>query len=181
MMGNTGMRTVVFALAVLGIAGCTTAPKKDVVDTIASTGSHNTLVQAIKAAGLESTLRDKGPFTVMAPTDEAFALLPKGTLDSLLKPENKAQLTKVLQYHVVPGNNPSSKLVPTPPPGNATNVAMFNNNTPVKTAAGSDITVGQWEGSVDGVWVNAFSKVTKPNIQATNGVVHSVDRVLLPR
>ncbi len=181
MMGNTGMRTVVIALAALGIAGCTTAPKKDVVDTIAASANHKTLTQAIKASGLEPTLREKGPFTVMAPTDDAFALLPKSQVDALMKPENKAQLAKVLQYHVVPGSNPTRVLAPTPPPGHATNVAMFNNNKPVKTAAGSEITVGQWWGSVDGIWVNHFSRVVTPNIEASNGIVHSVDRVLLPK
>jgi uncharacterized surface protein with fasciclin (FAS1) repeats len=207
MMGNTGMRTVVLALAALGIAGCTTASKKDVVDTIASSGNHNTLVQAIRASGLEPTLREKGPYTVMAPTDEAFALMPKYVVDALMKPENKAQLA------VIPGNDSMTTLSQTgmlpqyskvqnassPSDmkeacsagctsvapvqslgGFGGNVQIFNNTIPWKTAAGPDLTVGQWDGSVDGYWVNSYAMVTKADIPATNGVVHSIDRVLLP-
>jgi uncharacterized surface protein with fasciclin (FAS1) repeats len=214
MMGKKGMGTVVVALAAFAFAGSASAASKDVVDTIAASPNHKTLTQLIKSAGLEQTLRGKGPFTVVAPSDDAFALLPKSLVDSLGKPENKAQLTKVLQYHVLPGNYPQLALTradtlanyrgvqniaapakadqfcregcqPVPPVQtlgrNGGNTNIFNNNNKFKTAEGSEITVGQWEGSVDGVWVNHFARVTKANIGASNGVVHAIDRVLLPK
>lgn len=209
MMGNTGIRTVVLAVAAVAVAACTTAPKQDVVDTIAASGNHKTLTQAIKASGLESTLREKGPVTVLAPTDDAFALLPKPMVDSLMKPENKAQLAKVLQYHVIPGNNSAETLTRTDPiarfarvqsierpatptpvasitpvqslTANGGNVSIFNHNIAWKTAANAEVTVGRWWGSIDSTWVNSFARVVKADIAASNGVVHSIDRVLLPR
>lgn len=179
MFGKFGLRTAVVALTAIGMVGCAGAPKKDVVDTLAASGNHNTLVQAVKAAGLESALRDKGPYTVFAPTDQAFAALPKEAVADLMKPENKAQLVNVLQHHVVAGNMPTYTLYPLVPPGNATNTALFNKNKQVKTLAGNDANVSQWEGTSDGLWVDNIALVTKPNVAASNGTVHVVDRVLL--
>jgi uncharacterized surface protein with fasciclin (FAS1) repeats len=99
------------ALALSSVTILGAAHAADIVDTAASAGSFNTLMTAVKAAGLVDTLKSPGPFTVFAPTDEAFKKLPKGTMESLLKPENKAKLVKVLTYHVVPGKIASSEIV----------------------------------------------------------------------
>lgn len=180
MFGKIGLRTTVVALTAIGMVGCA-APKKDVVDTLAASGNHNTLVQAVKAAGLESTLRDKGPYTVLAPTDAAFADLPKDKVAELMKPENKAMLAKILTYHVVAGNEKMGDLYPLVPPGSATNTELFNKNKKVKTVQGGEVNVSQWEGTSDGYWLDNIAYVTKPNIPASNGTIHDIDRVLLPK
>jgi len=133
----------------------------DIVDTAVAAGNFKTLATALKAAGLVDTLKGSGPFTVFAPTDEAFAKLPAGTLESLLKPENKAQLTKILTYHVVP----------------STVMAKDVKAGPVKTVAGLDLNIGT-EG---GVTLNKDSKVTSTDIKATNGVIHVIDTVVIPK
>jgi uncharacterized surface protein with fasciclin (FAS1) repeats len=130
----------------------------DIVDTAVSAGSFNTLVAAVKAAGLVETLKSPGPFTVFAPSDEAFAKLPAGTVDSLL--QNIPELTKILTYHVVPGKVMSSDVV------------KLDKAT---TVQGSDLTID----ASSGVKVNA-SMVVQPDIEADNGVIHVVDMVLLP-
>ncbi len=134
---------------------------KDIVDTAVSAGSFNTLVAAVQAAGLVDTLKGDGPFTVFAPTDEAFAALPEGTVEMLLKPENKDQLVAVLTYHVVPGKVMSGDL---------------SNNMMAATAQGGDVTI-MTEG---GVTVNNAS-VVNADIGASNGVIHVIDTVLLPK
>ncbi len=130
----------------------------DIVDTAVSAGSFNTLVAAVKAAGLVETLKSPGPFTVFAPSDEAFAKLPAGTVDSLL--QNIPELTKILTYHVVSGKVMSSDVV------------KLDKAT---TVQGSDLTID----ASSGVKVNA-SMVVQPDIEADNGVIHVVDMVLLP-
>jgi len=135
--------------------------KKDIVDTAAKAGQFNTLVAAVKAAGLVDTLKGKGPFTVFAPTDEAFAKLPAGTVDYLLKPENKDKLIAVLTYHVVPGKVMS---------GDIKGKAMS-----VKTAQGSEIDID----AKYGVKVDNATVVTA-DIVASNGVIHVIDQVVLP-
>lgn len=140
--------------AVAGSAG------KDIVDTAASAGNFTTLVAAVKAAGLVETLRGEGPFTVFAPTDAAFAALPDGTLDSLLQPENKDQLTSILTYHVVTGKVMSGDL---------------SDGMTAKTVQGSDITIGT-EGGV----TVAGANVTSADIEAENGVIHVIDAVIMP-
>ncbi|MEO8318122.1 MAG: fasciclin domain-containing protein [Bradyrhizobium sp.] len=134
----------------------------DIVETAVSAGNFKTLVAAVTAAGLVDTLKGKGPFTVFAPTDEAFAKLPAGTVDSLLKPENKAKLVGILTYHVVPGKVMSSEI--------AGKKAM------VKTVQGSEISVD----AMNGVMINN-AKVIKADIEASNGVIHVIDTVLLPK
>lgn len=166
-----GLKKYLLAILAVGLAGCASpaskpAPK-DIVDTAAGAGNFKTLVAAVQAAGLESTLRGEGPFTVFAPTDEAFAMLPKGTVEDLLKPENKAKLVKILTYHVVPGKVMAE---------DATRAGV-----PLKTVEGSNITVAEMVGTLGGVWVNYYADVTKADIGAKNGVVHAVDRVLLPK
>jgi uncharacterized surface protein with fasciclin (FAS1) repeats len=143
----------------LGLASAASAA--DIVDT-AVAGNFNTLVAAVKAAGLVDTLKGPGPFTVFAPTDEAFAKLPAGTLDNLLKPENKEQLKKILTYHVVSG-----KVM-------AKDVVKLQS---AKTVEGAEVAI---KAGNSGVMVNN-AHVTKTDIAASNGVIHVIDAVLLPK
>jgi uncharacterized surface protein with fasciclin (FAS1) repeats len=136
--------------------------KKDIVDVAVSAGSFNTLAAALKAADLVTTLKRKGPFTVFAPTDEAFAKLPAGTLESLLKPENKAKLQAILTYHVLPGKVASGDIA-----GKILTVKMVQG-----TNANIDAT--------NGVMINN-AKVIKADIEASNGIIHVIDTVILPR
>lgn len=135
--------------------------KKDIVDTAAANDSFDTLVAAVQAAGLAETLKSEGPFTVFAPTDDAFAALPPGTVENLLKPENRDQLVAVLTYHVIPGKVMSSDIA-----GKSLNV---------ETVQGSDVAIDAMSGvSVD----NAM--VVMADIEASNGVIHVIDNVILP-
>ncbi len=152
---NQTMKTVF-----LGMALTMAASAADIVDT-AVAGKFNTLVAAVKAAGLVDTLKGPGPFTVFAPTDEAFAKLPAGTLESLLLPENKAKLQSILTYHVVSG-----KVV-------AADVMKLSS---AKTVGGGNVAI---KTSSDGVMVNNAT-VTKTDIVTSNGVIHVIDTVLLP-
>ncbi|MEZ9177706.1 MULTISPECIES: fasciclin domain-containing protein [Vibrio] len=136
--------------------------KRDIVDVAAENGSFTTLVAAVKAAGLVETLKGDGPFTVFAPTDEAFAALPEGTVDMLLKPENKDKLVAVLTYHVVPG-----KIM-------ATEVMKLNS---AETVQGEAVMIAIDNGNV---MINK-AKVAMPDVEASNGVIHVIDKVLLPK
>ncbi len=137
------------------------ADTKDVVDTAVAAGSFKTLAKALAAADLVSTLKGPGPFTVFAPTDEAFAKLPAGTLESLLKPENKAQLRRILTYHVVAGKVMAADVVKMPS---------------AKAVSGDTITIATRGGvTVDG------AHVAKTDIVASNGVIHVIDAVILPK
>ncbi|MFA0543115.1 fasciclin domain-containing protein [Vibrio sp. 10N.222.52.B7] len=136
--------------------------KKDIVDVAAENGSFNTLVAAVKAAGLVETLKGDGPFTVFAPTDEAFAALPEGTVDMLLKPENKDKLIAVLTYHVVPGKIMASEVMKL---------------DSAVTVQGEAVMVGIDHGNV---MVNK-AQVVMADIEASNGVIHVIDAVLLPK
>lgn len=138
-----------------------TAAAGDIVAVAAGNDSFETLVAAVKAAGLVETLQGKGPFTVFAPTDEAFAKLPEGTLESLLKPENKEKLVSILTYHVVPGKVMAKDVV---------------GLDSAKTVNGKEVAI-QVEG--DTVMVGK-AKVVKTDVNATNGVIHVIDTVLLP-
>lgn len=141
--------------------GSSSTGTENIVALAAANGSFKTLTAALKAADLTTTLEGTGPFTVFAPTDEAFAALPQDALKELLKPENKALLAKILTYHVVPGNVASTDL----------------KSGSVKTVEGGSITV-----KVDpatGVTVNE-AKVVQPDIKASNGVIHVIDKVILP-
>lgn len=157
--------TSALALLVIGIAAfgtiqtSTASSAKDIVDTAISAGSFNTLVTAVKAADLVSTLKGEGPFTVFAPTDAAFAKLPKGTLEALLN--DKEKLKAVLTYHVVPG-----KVM-------AADVAKMKT---AKTANGKSLTISTADGSV---MVNS-AKVIQTDVAASNGVIHAIDTVVLP-
>ena len=137
------------------------APTKDIVDTAVAAGSFTTLAKALEAAGLVETLKGAGPFTVFAATDEAFAKLPAGTLETLLKPENRAKLTRILTYHVVPGRVM------------AADVVKLHSATAV---SGDTIAIATHGG---GVTVDN-AHVVKTDIVATNGVIHVIDAVILP-
>jgi uncharacterized surface protein with fasciclin (FAS1) repeats len=134
------------------------APEKDIVDTAVAAGNFTTLVSAVQAAGLVETLKGEGPFTVFAPTDAAFAKLPKGTVEGLLK--DKAKLTAVLTYHVVPGKVMSSDL---------------KNGMMVKTVQGENLTINTTMGPM----VND-AKIVQADIVTKNGVIHAIDAVLMP-
>lgn len=135
--------------------------KGDIVDTAISAGSFNTLVAAVQAAGLENTLRGDGPFTVFAPTDAAFKKLPAGTVQTLLKPENKDKLTEILTYHVVPGKVKAK--------------SVAGKTQKVMTVQGSKIFVDGTHGvKVDG------AKVVKADIKTSNGIIHVIDTVIMP-
>jgi uncharacterized surface protein with fasciclin (FAS1) repeats len=138
------------------------APAADIVDTAASAGNFNTLVAAVKAAGLVDTLKGKGPFTVFAPTDEAFAKLPAGTVENLLKPENKEQLVKLLTYHVVAG-----KVL-------AKDAAKLSE---AKTVEGGTLRITKKGG---GLMIDD-ANVVAADVKASNGVIHVVDTVLMPQ
>ncbi len=152
------------AAASLSVAAFRSPQHSDIVDTAVASKKFPTLVAALKAAGLVDTLKGKGPFTVFAPTEEAFKKLPKGTVQMLLKPENKAKLVAVLTYHVVPG-----KVL-------AADVVKLKEGTMVKTVQGGKIKVS----TAHGVKVND-AKVIKTDILGSNGVIHVIDTVLLPK
>jgi uncharacterized surface protein with fasciclin (FAS1) repeats len=145
-----------------GIATPVAAQTKDIVDTAVAAGSFKTLTAALQAAGLVDTLKGPGPFTVFAPTDAAFAKLPAGTVEMLLKPENKAKLTRILTSHVVAG-----KVM-------AADAAKL---TSAKAVSGDTLTIAAHGG---GVTIDK-AKVVKADIEASNGVIHVIDTVILPK
>lgn len=160
------IKSLVFAtLAVFFISTALMAgshSKKDIVDTAVSAGSFNTLVAAVKAADLVDTLKGKGPFTVFAPTDDAFAKLPEGTVESLLKPENKEKLQSILTYHVVSGKYMAKDV---------TTMKM------AKTVNGQSFMISMDAGNV----MVDNAKVVKADIECSNGVIHVIDSVILPK
>ncbi|MGN6114198.1 MAG: fasciclin domain-containing protein [Nitrobacter sp.] len=148
------------------VGGAPMYPSKNIIQNAVNSRDHTTLVAAVKAAGLVKTLEGKGPFTVFAPTNEAFNKLPPGTVDNLVKPENKKTLTKILTYHVVPGRLEASSLT---------------DGKKLKTVEGETLTVKNSGGTV--MLVDAkggMSTVTIPNVNQSNGVIHVVDTVLMP-
>ena len=148
-------------------------PTKDIIDNAVNSADHTTLVAAVKAAGLVDTLKGPGPFTVFAPTNEAFAKLPAGTVDTLLKPENKEMLTKILTYHVVAGRLSSAELKKEIRAGHGqATLKTVSGGTLIAMLQGSDIVLKDEKGDM--------SKVTIPNVFQSNGVIHVVDTVVLP-
>ena len=156
-------RTFIAAIAASSLASSAFAGghSKDIVDTAVAAGSFGTLVAAVQAAGLVDALKGEGPFTVFAPTDAAFAALPAGTVETLLKPENKDQLVNILTYHVLSGKVMSADIA-----GKALDVKMLNGGT-AKVDATS------------GVKIDAANVVTA-DIETSNGVIHVIDAVILP-
>jgi len=146
---------------VMALGGSASAQGKDIVETAVAAGQFTTLAAALKAAGLVDTLKGAGPFTVFAPTDAAFAKLPKGTVEELLKPENKAKLTAILTYHVVPG---------------AVKAEQVTKLDEAKTVNGAMVKVSTDHGKV---MINN-ANVVKADIPASNGVIHVIDTVILP-
>ena len=153
-------RSIFAAIAALALASPAIAA--DIVDTAVKAGQFTTLSTALKAAGLVDTLKGPGPFTVFAPTDDAFKKLPDGTVENLLKPENKSQLVKVLTYHVVPGKVMSTSLA--------------GKKTEVKTVVGGILAI---DATSRGVMVDN-AKVVSADVVADNGVIHVIDTVLMP-
>ncbi|SHG79965.1 fasciclin domain-containing protein [Cognatishimia maritima] len=154
------IRATSFALALMAAPAFAGGNSKDIVDTAVGAGDFGTLVAAVQAAGLVETLKGDGPFTVFAPTDEAFAALPEGTVENLLKPENKDQLIAILTYHVVPGKVMSTDL---------------SDDMKAATVQGGEITIDL----DNGVMINDAS-VAAADIVASNGVIHVIDKVILP-
>ena len=148
------------------VGGAPMYPSKNIIQNAVNSKEHTTLVTAVKAAGLVDTLQGAGPFTVFAPTNAAFGKLPAGTVDSLVKPENKATLTKILTYHVVAGKLEASDLT---------------DGKKLKTVEGEELTVKKMDGKT---WIvdakGGTSMVTITNVNQSNGVIHVVDTVLMP-
>src|SRR4051794_4564817 len=157
------MRKFFATIAFVVLATPAFAAEKDIVDTAVAAGSFKTLVAAVKAADLVETLKSEGPFTVLAPTDEAFAKLPAGTVEGLLKPENKDKLVAILTYHVIPAK------------AMAADVVKLDGKA-VKTVQGSTAPITVKGGSV----MIGSAKVVKTDMVASNGVIHVIDTVLLP-
>ena len=150
------------------------AQQKDVVDVAIGSAAHTTLVTAVKAADLVTTLKGKGPFTVFAPTNDAFAKLPAGTVETLLKPENKAKLAGILTYHVVAGKLSASDVVAAVKKGNGKAVLKTVNGEKITaTLDGSKVKITDAKGG------SAY--VTTADLNASNGVVHVIDTVLMPK
>jgi uncharacterized surface protein with fasciclin (FAS1) repeats len=155
------------------VGGAEMYPSKNIVQNAVNSKDHTTLVAAVKAAGLVPTLESPGPFTVFAPTNEAFAKLPAGTVDTLLKPENKKTLTNVLTYHVVPGRLTAKDLME--------KIKDGNGKAMLKTVEGAELTSEQKDGKL---WIKDAkgdtAQVTIRNVMQSNGVIHVIDTVLLP-
>ncbi|MGZ5873625.1 MAG: fasciclin domain-containing protein [Bradyrhizobium sp.] len=148
------------------VGGAAMFPSKNIIQNAVHSKDHTTLVTAVKAAGLVDTLEGKGPFTVFAPTNAAFGKLPAGTVDNLVKPENKATLTKILTYHVVPGRLEASDL---------------SDGKKLKTVEGEELTVKKADGKVMIVDAKGgTATVTIPNVNQSNGVIHVIETVLMP-
>jgi uncharacterized surface protein with fasciclin (FAS1) repeats len=157
------------------VGGAPMSEQKNIVENASKSKDHTTLVAAVKAAGLVDTLEGAGPFTVFAPTNEAFDALPAGTVDNLLKPENKDQLTKILTYHVVPGRLTARVLMK--------KIKEGGGQATLKTVQGEDLTVMMNSG-LDGLVLKDAqgntANVTIKNVMQSNGVIHVIDKVLMP-
>jgi len=155
------------------VGGAAMYKNKDIVDNAVNSKDHTTLVAAVKAAGLVETLKGKGPFTVFAPTNAAFDALPAGTVETVLKPENKAMLTKVLTYHVVAGKMDSKAIMKAIKKGNGkATLTTVSGDTLTASMSGTDLILTDEKGGM--------SKVTIANVKQSNGIIHVVDTVLMP-
>lgn len=184
-MIKSALRTVALATAVSALAfaaqaknptvgGAPMYPTKNIIQNAVNSKDHTTLVAAVKAAGLVSTLEGKGPFTVFAPTNAAFNALPKGTVDTLLKPENKATLTKVLTCHVVAADAMSKAVV--------TMIKNDGGEHDIKTVGGCVLKAKQSMGKITLTDENGgVAHVTIADVKQSNGVIHVIDKVLLPK
>jgi uncharacterized surface protein with fasciclin (FAS1) repeats len=162
------------SMAQVTVGGAPMYASKDIVDNAVNSKDHTTLVAAVKAAGLVDTLKGAGPFTVFAPTNEAFAALPAGTVDTLLKPENKGKLTSVLTYHVVAGKMDAKALMAAIKAGGGKAMLTTVEGDPLTvTTAGGKVLVMDESGGT--------ATVTIADVYQSNGVIHVVDKVLLPK
>jgi len=156
----------------VNVGGAPMYPSKNIVQNAVNSKDHTTLVAAVKAAGLVDTLQSPGPFTVFAPTNDAFAKLPAGTVDTLLKPENKKTLTNVLTYHVVPGRLTAKDLME--------KIKAGNGKAMLRTVEGADLTFAEKDGKL---WIwdakGDSAQVTIRNVMQSNGVIHVIDTVLM--
>jgi uncharacterized surface protein with fasciclin (FAS1) repeats len=163
-----------YAADTVMVGGAAMYPTKTIVENALNSKDHTTLVAAVKAAGLVDTLNSKGPFTVFAPTNAAFAKLPAGTVDTLIKPEHKADLTKILTYHVVPGTYTSQKLM--------ADAKAHGGMTTLKTVQGEPLTIKLHDGKL---WVvdakGGKAGVSIADVTQSNGVIHVVESVLMPK
>lgn len=164
-----------FAANAVMVGGQSMLPSKDIVDNAVNSADHTTLVAAVKAAGLVDTLKGKGPFTVFAPTNAAFAKLPAGTVDTLLKPENKATLTKVLTYHVVPGKYDFNAL--------QAEIKKHHGKAELATASGGKLTF-EMNGAHNIVVMDEdghTADISTYDVYQSNGVINVIDTVLMPK
>lgn len=156
------------------VGGAAMYPSKNIVQNAVNSKDHTTLVAAVKAAGLVKTLEGPGPFTVFAPTNEAFAKVPKSTLDMLMKPENKDKLAHILTYHVVAGDDTASKL--------ESMIKQGGGQAELKTVSGGTLTAMMKDGKIELKDENGgVATVTIPDVKQSNGVIHVIDTVLLPK
>lgn len=176
LLGSLALSATVFALpayAEVVVGGAPMLPSKNIVENAVNSQDHTTLVKAVQAAGLVDTLQGKGPFTVFAPTNDAFAQLPEGTVDTLLQTENKAALQGVLTYHVVPGKISAADLT--------NKIVQAGGMTTLKTASGASLSAKlQGDRVVLMDEKGGTAAVTIANVNQSNGVIHVVDKVLLP-
>lgn len=173
-MGTVMSLTAVSSFAQVMVGGAPMLASKDIIDNAVNSKDHTTLVAAVKAAGLVDTLKGPGPFTVFAPTNAAFAALPPGTVDTLLKPENKGMLTGILTYHVVAGKMDAAAI------GKA--IAEGKGTATLKTVEGGTLTAKMVGGKVMVTDAKGgAATVTIPDVYQSNGVIHVVDKVLLPK
>lgn len=157
------------------VGGAPMYPSKNIIENAVNSKDHTTLVAAVKAAGLVETLQGKGPFTVFAPTNAAFAKLPAGTVETLLKPENKDKLTRILTYHVLAGKAPSAAAI-------TTMTKDDNNKHPVKAVSGDTFTTFLDGGKLKIRDANGnVAAVTIADVKQSNGIIHVIDTVLLPK
>ena len=155
------------------VGGAPMYPSKTIVENAVNSKDHTTLVAAVKAAGLVDTLQSPGPFTVFAPTNAAFKKLPAGTVESLVKPENKATLTKVLTYHVVPGNYSSTELMAlAKKSGGQAELKTAQGETLAVIQKGSKLYVADAKGNT--------ARITTANVRQSNGMIHVIDKVVMP-
>ncbi len=176
MLSATVALTLNLALAqkTVTVGGAEMYPTKNIVENAMNSKDHTTLVAAVKAAGLVETLQGKGPFTVFAPTNDAFNALPAGTVETLLKPENKATLTNVLTYHVVAGKLDSKEIMK--------KIKEGNGKAEFTTVAGGKIWASM-EGNALMIWdeKNVSAKVLIKDVYQSNGVIHSIDKVIMAK
>ena len=169
----TMLSSTAFAQKPVTVGGAPMFPNKNIIENAVNSQDHTTLVAAVKAAGLVETLQGPGPFTVFAPVNAAFDALPAGTVDSLLKPENKGTLTSVLTYHVVAGRLNSKAL--------ERMIKMGGGRAMLKTVQGGELTATMSGGDINITDAKGnTARITITNVNQSNGVIHVIDRVLLP-